>query len=281
LETHREQAQQGAEYVELRFSPRRFLTHGLDWDVLISTVHSVLEACRAPLMRAIILVNRDSPEAFVLECCERIANGLPHTYVGLDVAGDETRYPATPHLSDLFLVARSAGLGITVHAGEFGHVDNVWQAIDEFGAVRLGHAVGAAGSPALLSRLARDQILVELSITTNRTLGSVAPGVPHPIRRLVERDVAISLNTDVPLYTGCTLEDEYRCAEEELGIDRDSVLGIQRRAYSYAFGDPPAAAPSCASAVAGRTQPSCPTAPAGTTGHPETGIVAGPAARAG
>lgn len=234
-EVHKEQAGQGVEYVELRFSPRRFLAQGADWSGLLASVHSALRTLSKPSMRAILLVNRDSPEGFVAQCRDQIDAGLPWTFVGLDVAGDETRYPETPMLPELFTAARKAGLGVTVHAGEFGAIAEVWRAVDELGATRLGHAVAAATSSTLLARLARDRILVEVSVTSNLALGAVTGGAPHPVRRFVDARVPVCFNTDVPLHTGRTMADEYRHVERELRVDRESVLRLQRQAYNHAF----------------------------------------------
>jgi adenosine deaminase len=234
-EVQQEQARQGVDYVELRVSPRRFLSHGLSWSSFLSVTHSALRASHHPTVRAVLVVNRDSPAGFMAQCQDRISAGLPWTFVGLDLAGDEERFPHPPGLGGLFAATRQVGLGVSVHAGEFGTVTDVWRAIDDLGATRLGHAVAAGASTALLKRLARDEIMVEVSITSNRMLGAVPPDAPHPVRRFAHQGVPICLNTDVPLHTGQRLADEYRLAERELAVGPEEVLTLQRRAHRHAF----------------------------------------------
>jgi adenosine deaminase len=236
-ELHREQAAQGVQYVEARISPRRFLSDGAGWSSVLQATDDVLRSLHRPIVRAILLVNRNSPDPFIARCRAEIERGLPATFVGLDLAGDETRLPDTARFTGLFSTARHAGLGRTVHAGEFHDASGIWRAIDELGAQRIGHAVSATTSPSLLSRLAKDGILVEVSITSNVALGAVPGESAHPAQRLLDAGVPISLNTDVPLHVGTTLQDEYAAAQRLLKVGLADVIRLQRAAYRHAFAD--------------------------------------------
>jgi adenosine deaminase len=234
-QVHAEQRAQGVDYVELRLSPRRFISDGMGWAEFFRLSDATLTGFADPTIRAVLLLNRDSTARFVEECREHVEHGLPSTFVGVDLAGDELSFPDTNPFRKLFGAARAEGLGVTVHAGEFGDLTDIWRAIDELGALRIGHGLAATASAALTDRLRRDAILVETSLSSNLTFGAVASLSDHPLRELVERDVPVCLNTDVPLHTGGSLHDEVAMAAELLGVCQDEILRLQARAERFIF----------------------------------------------
>lgn len=231
---HVEQRQQQVDHVELRLSPRRFLLDGMTWQDFVDTVQDSLGNLHDPLMRAVLLVNRDSPGPFLAGVTERIAD-LPPVFTGIDVAGDEISHPDVRAFVPLVRTAAVAGLGRTVHAGEFGPAEHIWRALDDLGAQRIGHGVSGATSPALLRRMARDGILVEVSLTSNAALGAVDGHAAHPLSALMEAGVPVAFNSDVPLHTGYTLEDELERVADVLAITLREVRDLQSAAAEYRF----------------------------------------------
>lgn len=101
--------------------------------------------------------------------------GEPSEVVGIDLAGDEEiGFPAD--LPRLFRDARDRyGFGVTVHAGETGRASNIWIAIDQFGADRIGHGSAAGTDPRLMDFLASRDICVEVCPVSNRLTGALHP----------------------------------------------------------------------------------------------------------
>jgi adenosine deaminase len=124
---------------------------------------------------------------------------------------------------------------VTVHAGEFGSDRHIWAAVDRLGAQRIGHGIAAASSKALVDRLARDEIHVEVSLTSNEALGAVRHIDQHPVRTLIERGVPVSFNADVPLHTGRSFPAEISTAAALLDCTIREVLALQKRALPFCF----------------------------------------------
>jgi adenosine deaminase len=255
---HREQKSQGAGYVELRFSPRRFTAAPAEADAgaeasgagtgigaVVAYLSELAGAYTAPVIRLILLMNRDTPAAGIEEFESLIAAGLPDAIAGIDLAGDEIRFPDVGRFEQCFRLARSAGLGTTVHAGEFGGPEHIWTALDRLGAGRIGHGIAAAGCRSLADRLRRDQVLLEVSVSSNVGLGAVSDVAAHPLRWLAENGIPVCLNSDVPLHLGTTLDDEHRLAATVMGGGPDSCRIFDDYALRYRFREPagpPAAA---------------------------------------
>lgn len=129
--------------------------------------------------------------------------------------------------------AADAGLGITVHAGEFS-VANLQAALRVPGLRRLGHAVRASRDPRLLERLAESGVTVECCLTCNVVLGAVASYEEHPIRRYVELGIPVTLNTDLPVHIGTTIGREYAVAAA-LGFSPRDLLRFTENAVRASF----------------------------------------------
>ncbi|MHB8645130.1 MAG: amidohydrolase family protein [Thermomicrobiales bacterium] len=129
--------------------------------------------------------------------------------------------------------AAAAGLGITVHAGEFSTA-NLAAALRVPGVTRLGHAVYAARDPRLLDEIARRGITVECSLTCNVLLGATASYETHPIRRFMAHGIPVTLNTDDPVRVGTTIGREYAIAAA-LGFSRAELLACTRNAIQASF----------------------------------------------
>jgi adenosine deaminase len=237
---HREQRRERVSYAEVRLSPQRFVASGLS---LYDTLHTASKAClelTRPDIRLILLINRNSSSDFVESCTAAVAAGLPEGFVGVDLAGDEVRFPDVARFRSFFSAARAAGLGVTAHAGEFGAEDSIWKAIDELGACRIGHAVTGRGSRRLARRLADDGIVVEACVAVNLALQAVRSLADHPLPWFLDCGVAVCVNTDVPLHIGSTMDAEWELVSQLVRGDRDALLAMRYQAERNIFRRGPA-----------------------------------------
>ena len=229
---------EGIDYVELRFSPA-FMgeLHGLDPMGVTSAVCEAWQEARHRLpvrSKLIVIMSRTfGPEACRVELEAAIAH-RERGVVGLDVAGDEARWPARL-FADHYRRAREAGLRLTVHAGEFAGPESIRQAIVDLGAERIGHGVHAADDPALMDLLAERQIPIESCPTSNVQFGVVPTYAAHPLPLFLRRGLCVTLNTDDPGISGIDLAHEYRVAREELGLSEEEIRRLQQNGLQAAF----------------------------------------------
>jgi adenosine deaminase len=154
--------------------------------------------------------------------------------VGLDLAGDEANYPAQWFIEH-FHKARDVGWEITVHAGESAGPESVWNAINELGATRIGHALRAVEDQELLEFMVEKQIGIESSITSNVQTSSVLNYEAHPIRLFLDRGLLASINTDDPVISNIDLKHEYEVAAPAAGLTPKQIQQAQHNALSIAF----------------------------------------------
>jgi aminodeoxyfutalosine deaminase len=134
-----------------------------------------------------------------------------------------------------FTVAREAGLRSLPHAGETTGPATVWAALHDLGADRICHGIHAVTDPRLLDHLAEHRIALEVCPTSNVRTGAVTSMGAHPLARLLQWGVPVTLATDDPGMFGCDLVGEYRVAHEQCGLTPAELLQIARTGVDAAF----------------------------------------------
>jgi adenosine deaminase len=161
----------------------------------------------------------------------------PHPYVvGFSLAGDEAGYPPEPFL-DAYRIAAAAGLGCTVHAGEWAGPDSVRGAL-ELPVSRIAHGVRAIEDPALVEELARRGVTLEVCPTSNVVLGVFPSYEEHPFPVLRAAGIPLTLGSDDPPYFGASVAGEYAIAHERFGLSEDELVGVTRTAIEASFAEP-------------------------------------------
>jgi adenosine deaminase len=231
-------AEDNIHYLELRFTPMALSKAG--GFALHEVVHWVLLAVDIarhvhPQMQIELIASINRHESVdIAERVTQIAVEHKEDIVGLDLAGDEANFPAEPFAA-LFHDAQTAGLGITAHAGEWTGVETVRHAIERLGAQRIGHGVRVMEDP-VVAALARERGTVfEVCVTSNVQSGVVPRLTDHPLRRMLEAGLNVTVNTDDPAVSDITLTDEYAIASESLGLTIEQVKATVHTAAQASF----------------------------------------------
>jgi adenosine deaminase len=156
--------------------------------------------------------------------------------VGFGMAGDEM----VGHQADYawsFACAREAGLKITTHAGEWGGAASVREAVTDIAPARIGHGVQAIDDPALCDQIAERGIVLEVCPGSNVFLGVYPSLAKHPIQRLRERGVKVTVSTDDPPFFHTTMTREYEGLARVFGWDEADFNEITQNALEAAFCD--------------------------------------------
>jgi adenosine deaminase len=126
----------------------------------------------------------------------------------LDMSGDELAQP-TAVFKSLYRKAKDAGLRLKAHVGEWGDADSVQRAVEELELDEVQHGIAAAQSKSVMKFLADNRIRLNICPTSNVLLGRVGSLVEHPIRKLYDAGVKVTVNTDDVLVFGQSVSDEF------------------------------------------------------------------------
>jgi adenosine deaminase len=229
-------ARDGAVYVELIASPDHAALVGLgDEEHIDGIARGIDDARRDHRIEARVLIT--AIRNYGVAQAERVARyaaSRPHPYVvGFQMSGDEENFPAGDY-AEPFRIAAEAGLGCSVHAGEWAGPESVRAAL-ELPVTRIGHGVRSIEDPALVEEVAERGIALECCPTSNVVLELFPSYEEHPLPRLVEAGVRVTLGSDDPPYFGASIGGEYAVCRERFGFDDDALRGITRTAIEAAF----------------------------------------------
>ncbi|WP_040492850.1 adenosine deaminase [Ilumatobacter nonamiensis] len=195
-------------------------------------------AARGVHVSWVIDIPRDLEMPDQTDTIDYLESGLtPDGLVGIGLGGYEVGFPAEPY-AEHFARARALGLHSVPHAGETEGADSVRQAVDALGAERLGHGVRVLEDPELTERVADAGILCEVCPTSNALLGVVDTIEDHPLARMIDSGLRVSINTDDPGWFDTDLMTELSIATT-LGIDADTHLRMQRDALAASYASSP------------------------------------------
>ena len=234
-------AEAGAIYSELIVSPDQGDAVGIGADAYISGLAEGAERARArtgiETRLLIVGIRHFGPER--VEKAAEYAARRPHPLItGFNLAGEE-RMHRVADFARAFDIARDAGLGITIHAGELSGAFSVRDALDHVRPTRISHGVRAIEDGDLVKRLADEGVVLEVCPGSNVALKVFPDFEHHPLRALHEAGVRVTLNSDDPPFFHTSLAREYDVASSIMGFGDDDLLGMTRTAIEAAFVDEP------------------------------------------
>ncbi|QIR85126.1 adenosine deaminase [Paracoccus sp. AK26] len=232
-------AEQGVIYTELFVSPE--FCGGADlsaWRDYLAAMVEVADKARAQGIdsRAILTAIRHfGPDRArrTAVCAAETAGGW---VTGFGMGGAESVGRATDYAWS-FDCAREAGLGLTCHAGEWRGPESIRDALS-LGCTRIGHGVRATEDPGLVRELADKAVTLEVCPGSNVTLGVYPDWRSHPVARLADAGVRVTVSTDDPPFFHTTMRHEYDRLADTFAWGDTEFMQINRWAAEAAFCDP-------------------------------------------
>jgi len=222
-------ARQNIRYAEVTFTIATNLRlTGLDWQAILAGLNAGRTQARAEFgvdWGWVFDISRDNPETqdqvieIALAARARAEDG---GLVALGLGGSEAEFPAEL-FERTFARARQAGLPRVPHAGEHAGSEDIWEALRLLHADRLGHGVRCVEDPALVEYLREHQVPLEVCPTSNVCLGVYPDYATHPLRRLWDAGLLVTVNSDDPALFGTDLNREYEVLVDHFGFDADAL----------------------------------------------------------
>ncbi|TAK34563.1 MAG: adenosine deaminase [Chloroflexota bacterium] len=234
----------GVECLELRYNPMKRNLHGthpLDLDHIIMASSRGLDTAllEYPQMRAGLILMMDRTFDYELNAIivQKALRYRDRGIVGIDVAGPPQAGFSYRTLAPLIEEARQVGLGITIHTGEEGSIDDVWEVVEYLHPQRIGHGILSAHDQQLMDRLVRDDIVLEICPTSNLLTHAVRDlsELRWILHRLRAHGVRFTINTDGPEMLCTSLRREYDLLLSEGMLDDDSVRTCNTLAHEVSF----------------------------------------------
>ncbi|WP_435207372.1 adenosine deaminase [Micromonospora sp. bgisy143] len=239
-EVARELARQQVRYAELTITPYSHVRRGIPAPAFCEAIEDARKRAAGDFgidLRWCFDIPGEAGLPAAEETLRIALDERPDGLISFGLGGPEIGVPR-PQFRPYFDQARAAGLRSVPHAGETTGPQTIWDALHELGAERIGHGISAAQDPELLTYLAERQIGMEICPTSNVRTRAVANLDEHPLPRLVEAGLLVTINSDDPPMFGTTLNDEYAVAARLLGAGPAELAALARNAVTASFLDP-------------------------------------------
>ena len=223
-------------HAEIFFDPQTHTDRGIAFDVVMRGLTAGMDEAQARhgITSKLILCflrHLDEEAAFATL---KMAEPWLHRIEAVGLDSSELGHPPEK-FARVFAAAAALGLKRVAHAGEEGPPDYVHQALDILAVDRLDHGNRSLEDPALVDRLVREQMTLTVCPLSNLKLCVVDDMADHPIDRMLNAGLRVTINSDDPAYFGGYVNDNYRAAAEARGLDRAQLVTLARNSFLGAF----------------------------------------------
>lgn len=225
-------------HTEVFFDPQSHTSRGIPFSVVIDGIHRALAEAEHSLgisSRLILCFLRHLPPADALETWKQAEPHLDRLHgVGLD--SSERDFP--PELFvDVFARARDAGLKTVAHAGEEGPPDYIRQALDLLKVSRIDHGVRITEDVELMEVVAKRQVPLTVCPLSNLRLCVYPSMQQHPILKLLDAGLLVTVNSDDPAYFGGYVNNNFRAVQDSLSPTPSQLIQLAKNGFRASFLD--------------------------------------------
>lgn len=236
-ELFEDSARQNIKLFEVRFSPDwAFHSHGLDWDACLDGLLRAQERAEREFNMAIGIIAITSRGMGPESCARTVDWAIRHreNIHAVDLADGELLYPMCDFARPI-LKARDAGLGVTIHTGEDTPASFVRESIRVFQPDRIGHGIHCIEDMDVVDLVRERGITLEVNPWSNYLTHAVPSIDQHPLKRLFDLGLKVTINSDDPEVLETNVNNEYRIAHEVLGMSMAEIEACNRFAYEASF----------------------------------------------
>jgi adenosine deaminase len=232
----RKAASQGVRHAEIFFDPQAHTSRGVAFETAITGIRRALLEGRRRLGVSSHLILCFLRHLSAEEATETLRRALPYKgwIVGVGLDSSEVGHPPEGFRA-VFEEAARHGFRRVAHAGEEGPPEYVRQALDELRAERIDHGVRCMEDPGLVRRLREEQVPLTVCPLSNVRL-RVFPSVEeHPVKRMLEEGLRVTVNSDDPAYFGGYVADNYSAVRDGLGFAREDFRAVVENSFLASF----------------------------------------------
>jgi len=230
----------GARHVEVFFDPQSHTSRDVPFATVVEGIRGALVDAEQTLgvsSRLIMCFLRHLSPADAMVTLQT-ATPYRNVIAGVGLDSAEAGHPPR-EFEDVFRVAREAGYRAVAHAGEEGPAEYITEALDLLKVARIDHGVRAIDDPELLRRLAREQVPLTMCPLSNLELQVTPDLAQHPLKRLLDAGLRVTVNSDDPAYFGGYLAANYAAAQRALDLSRDDIATLARNSITASWLDAP------------------------------------------
>lgn len=228
-------SQQNVKHVEIFFDPQTHLARKVAFEDVVKGISRALKNAKESLhisSSLILCFLKDLPESSAFEILEKATDYKEIIGIGLD--STEIGNPPIK-FKNLFKKAKQLGLKRVAHAGEEGPPEYIWEALDILDVERIDHGIRCMEDKKLVKFLAAKQIPLTVCPLSNVKLKTVASLRDHPLKKMLQHNLCVTVNSDDPAYFDGYIEENYLNAQKTLELNYDEIIQLAKNSFIASF----------------------------------------------
>lgn len=228
--------EQNVKHVEIFFDPQTHTDRDISFDIVINGIYRALQDGKEKLGISSILImsflrHLDETSAF-----KTLQQALPYkkwiSGIGLD--SSELGNPPSK-FERVFAKAREEGFLTVAHAGEEGPAEYIWEALDLLKVTRIDHGNRCLDDELLVKKLASIQMPLTLCPLSNLELKVVTDLKEHPITKMMDKNLLVTVNSDDPAYFGGYMNENYLGITQALNLSKKQITELVKNSFKASW----------------------------------------------
>ncbi|MGF1704048.1 adenosine deaminase [Photobacterium makurazakiensis] len=237
FELFEDAAKENVKYLEVRFGPQLHVQNGLTYEQIIGSVVKGMQKAEKQFDikgNYILSMLKFLPSDTITHVIDAGSKYLNQGVVAFDLAGSELDGFCHDYVT-YTQYAKEKGFRVTIHAGEQGNGQNVYDAISLLGAERIGHGVAIKDHEQAYNLVKQDNVALETCPSSNVQTKAIGDFALHPIKAFYQGGIAVTINTDNRTVSNTTMTNEVRKVMEQFGLTIEDYYQIYKVSVEQSF----------------------------------------------
>ena len=227
---------QNVRHSEIFFDPQTHTDRGVPFEMVINGIRRAQVDAEQQLNITSKLIMCFLRHLSAEAAMQTLEQALPYKDWIIAVGLDSSEVGNPPEkFTSVFDEARTQGFLTVAHAGEEGPPEYIWQALDLLQAKRIDHGVRSEGDDKLVERLAKEKVPLTVCPLSNIKLRGFESMEDHNLKRLLDRGLCVTVNSDDPSYFGGYMTENYLAVQEALNLDLEDIRSLANNAIQASF----------------------------------------------
>ena len=223
-------------HTEIFFDPQTHTARGVPFGTALQGIHAALSEGARKLGISSFLIMCFLRHLSEEDAFATLEQALPYRdkIVGVGLDSSERGHPPSK-FARVFARCRQVGWRVVAHAGEEGPPAYITEALDLLKAERIDHGVRCLEDPAVVARLAAEQIPLTVCPLSNVKLRVFPSLEQHNLRQLMAAGLRVTVNSDDPAYFGGYVNENFRAVQRALGLSRAELRRLAKNSFLASF----------------------------------------------
>ncbi|MGB0778206.1 MAG: adenosine deaminase [Flavobacteriaceae bacterium] len=229
-------AEQNIRHTEIMFDPQTHTQRGIEFGTVISGIARACDDAAKNLKVSSLLIMSYLRHLSEEEAFKTLEASLPYkeliTAVGLD--SSEKGNPPSKFIN-VFKASIEQGYIPLAHAGEEGDASYVWEAIDLLNIKRIDHGNNALQDESLVKEIIKRDLALTVCPLSNTALQVVSDLKDHPLKKMMQKGLKVTINSDDPAYFGGQLNANFEAIQEALALNKEEIVELAENSFKYSL----------------------------------------------